>query len=162
MDKLGEAIMTKSNYFSAINFFTFMSIVAFATLTALSAACNSAAQSDTVEAAKVPSVGVEKKQQNTGFDHSVFESLLQSYADSDGKVDYDGFAKDRAKLDAYLKSLGDADIAAFTTDDERNAFHINAYNAFTIRDVLDDVYKKTDSVKKVDGFLGQEKTSDRR
>lgn len=91
------------------------------------------------------------------FDHSAYESLLKSYVSSAGLVDYDGFIKDRAILDEYLARLGAAVPSGFGSDDERNAFYINAYNAFTIRDVLDDVYKKTDSVKKVDGFWDKKK-----
>lgn len=93
----------------------------------------------------------------TGFDHSAFEELLKSYVGENGKVDYDGFIKDRARLDAYLDTLGKANPKEFASDDERNAFYINAYNAFTIADVLDDVYQKTDSVKKVNGFWDKKK-----
>ena len=119
------------------------------------AACSSINTSETVAAQQ--SAPVENKQTRAEFDHGAFETLLKMYVNENGKVDYDGFTKDRARLDAYLDALGKADPKEFASDDERNAFFINAYNAFTIRDVLDDVYQKTDSVKKVDGFWDKKK-----
>lgn len=118
-------------------------------------ACSSVNSTETVTAQNT--VADEKVAVKAGFDHSSYEELLKIYVDENGKVDYDGFIKDRAKLDAYLETLGKANPSEFTSDDERNAFYINAYNAFTIRDVLDDVYQKTDSVKKVDGFWDKKK-----
>ncbi len=70
------------------------------------------------------------------FDHSAWNDLLAAHVDADGWVDYAGFAKDAAKLDAYLVTLAQADDAALARD-EKLAFLINAYNAFTIRLILD-------------------------
>jgi hypothetical protein len=148
-----DAKMTNYKYSLAFNLFLFLSVT---TLTVLAAGCSSSNSPETVVSAQSPIVA-EKNDVKNGFDHSQYESLLKSYVDENGKVDYDGFSKDRAKLDVYLDSLGKANPAAFDGDDERNAFYINAYNAFTIRDVLDDVYGKTDSVKKVDGFWDKKK-----
>jgi Protein of unknown function, DUF547 len=121
------------------------------------AACSSDNAVKTVASAQVVTSQTPAINNEKAFDHSKYEELLVLYVKDDSKVDYEGFIKDRAKLDAYLETLGKAKIAEFSTDDERNAFHINAYNAFTIRDVIDDVYKKTDSVKKVDGFWDKKK-----
>lgn len=122
------------------------------------AACSTASTQETVKAQTTSPNGDSANEGATPeFDHSAFEELLKLYVNENGLVDYNGFIKDRAKLDAYLESLGKANPDAFSTDDERNAFHINAYNAFTIRDVIDDVLNKTDSVKKVDGFWDKKK-----
>ncbi len=131
------------------------SIIIFGGLLLTTAACTSVDSSETVVAqnTKMSDSTVVKGD----FDHSSYEQLLKLYVNDNGLVDYEGFTKDGAKLDAYLESLGKAKPSAFSSDDERNAFYINAYNAFTIRDVLDDVYKKTDSVKKVDGFWDKKK-----
>jgi hypothetical protein len=45
----------------------------------------------------------------------------------------------------------------FVSDDERLAFWVNAYNAFTLRDALDDVYRKVGGVKDVSGFFDRKK-----
>ncbi|MGH9948447.1 MAG: DUF547 domain-containing protein [Pyrinomonadaceae bacterium] len=150
--------MNKSRSFSSINPLMYLSLSFVALFLVSAAACGSAASSESVKDTQEPTVGAQVDRPEKGFDHSAYESLLKKYVDENGKVDYAGLqANDRAALDAYLKSLGDADDAALDSDDERNAFFINAYNAYTIRDVLDDVYGKTDSVKKVDGFWDKKK-----
>lgn len=119
------------------------------------AACGSVKSTETVMAKE--SAVVAEDTAKADFDHGAYDALLKKYVNENGKVDYDGFAKDRAQLDAYLDALGKTKPKEFASDDERNAFYINAYNAFTIRDVLNDVYQKTDSVKKVDGFWDKKK-----
>ncbi len=146
--------MIKVQNFISSNYL-YLIFIASISLFLATAACSSVNTSETVTAQNA--IVNDKKSVDGEFDHSEYEALLQLYVDENGKVDYDGFIKDRAKLDAYLESLGKANSAGFSSDNERNAFYINAYNAFTIRDVLDDVYQKTDSVKKVDGFWDRKK-----
>ncbi len=89
--------------------------------------------------------------------HSQWEELLQLYVRDDGKVDYDGFTKDKAKLEAYLATLAELDFAALANNDERNALHINAYNASTILAVVNEVYGNNSSVKNIKGFWDKKK-----
>lgn len=91
------------------------------------------------------------------FDHSALERLLATYVDDNGWVDYSGLARDRFALDAYLTTLANANPQSFRNDNERLAFWINAYNAFTLRDALDDVYHKVSGVKEVSGFFNRKK-----
>lgn len=65
------------------------------------------------------------------LNHTTWNSLLRAHVSADGSVDYKGFKKDQAKLDAYLKQLGQADVSGFTKN-EQLAYWINAYNAFTV------------------------------
>ena len=60
----------------------------------------------------------------------------RSHVDGDGLVDYEGLARDSAALDAYLASLATAPFAELGRD-EKLALLINAYNAFTLRLILD-------------------------
>ena len=83
------------------------------------------------------------------FDHKPFDKLLATYVNADGLVDYPGLQKERPKLDAYLTSLAAAKPQTFVSDAERLAFWINGYNAFTLADVLDDVYGKLKSVNDI-------------
>ena len=71
-------------------------------------------------------------------DHSAWTAVPSKYV-RDGDVDYQGLAGEgRASFDAYLRSLQAASAFEPTwSRDERMAFWINAYNAFTIRLVLD-------------------------
>lgn len=146
--------MIRFNNFLSFRYFYFICLVT-TSLVLTTMACSSVDSTEKVVAQNT--VADEKNTVKAGFDHNSYEELLKLYVDENGKVDYDGFIKDRAKLDGYLDSLGKVNPRSFSNDDERNAFYINAYNAFTIRDVLDDVYQKTDSVKKVDGFWNKKK-----
>ena len=70
------------------------------------------------------------------FDHSTFDALLRAHVDGAGYVDYAGLAERQDELDAYLASLASAPIDDLGRD-ERLALLINAYNAFTLRLILD-------------------------
>ena len=90
-------------------------------------------------------------------DQSVLTNLLSRHVNAAGWVDYAGLRQERRTLESYLDSLGDIDPAKLPSDTARLAFWINAYNAFTLNDVLESVDGKTDSVKKVDGFFDRTK-----
>ena len=79
-------------------------------------------------------------------DHSAFNELLQKHVDGDGWVDYDGFKSDSDALDQYIKSLGEVPLKELGRD-QRLATLINAYNAFTIRLILDN--QPIESIKKI-------------
>lgn len=69
-------------------------------------------------------------------DHSLFDALLKTYVTPEGTVDYSGFKKAVQQLDAYLLRLKQHPPEKDWTDDEKKAFYINAYNAYTIKLVL--------------------------
>jgi hypothetical protein len=70
--------------------------------------------------------------------HSDFNSLLKSYV-HDSRVDYKEIIKSSDKLDAYLGQLGSVSETGYQnwTVEQKLAFWINAYNAFTIKAVVD-------------------------
>ena len=70
------------------------------------------------------------------FDHSRYGELVSKHASREGFVDYAALARDPAELDAYVSSLASAELDALPRD-ERLALLINAYNAFTLRLILD-------------------------
>jgi len=70
-------------------------------------------------------------------DHSAFNTLLQKNVSSAGKVNYQGFKTQKADLQNYLD-----DLAANTPSNdwgrkETMAYWINAYNAYTIKLIVD-------------------------
>ncbi len=67
-------------------------------------------------------------------DHSLYATLLNRHVE-DGRVDYRGFKQDEAILDDYLETLAAAKPEALSRE-ERFAFYINAYNAWTIKLIL--------------------------
>jgi len=71
--------------------------------------------------------------------HAAWSAILGRRV-ADGRVDYAGLARDgQRELDAYLTMLSGACAADYErwTKDERLAFWINVYNAFTVRLILD-------------------------
>lgn len=84
---------------------------------------------------------------------SDYDRLLHTYVTDDGWVDYAGLARERGTLNRFLDDLGKASPNEFKNKDERLAFWINSYNAFTLADVLDTVYGKHQSVRQVGGFF---------
>jgi uncharacterized membrane protein YdjX (TVP38/TMEM64 family) len=80
------------------------------------------------------------------FDHSAFDKLLRKYVDDDGRVDYRALKRDDKRLDGYIHSIARADFDKLDRD-EKLAFLINAYNAFTLRLILD--HYPVDSIKEI-------------
>ncbi|HAW51287.1 MAG TPA: DUF547 domain-containing protein [Flavobacteriales bacterium] len=69
--------------------------------------------------------------------HLEWTRLLQKHVDAYGNVNYKGLMEDRDKLDAYLNMLSENPAMSFWKVEEQEAFWINAYNAFTIKLILD-------------------------
>ena len=69
-------------------------------------------------------------------DHSLLDSVLRTHVDPEGWVDYPALAANSGDLDRYIESLGGQELDRLGRD-ERLALLINAYNAFTLRLVLD-------------------------
>jgi hypothetical protein len=67
--------------------------------------------------------------------HAAWDAVLQTHVTEDGRVDYEALLSDPGTLDRYLGALGRADVAGMTRDG-RLAFWINAYNAFTVKLIL--------------------------
>jgi hypothetical protein len=70
--------------------------------------------------------------------HQIFDELLMKYVNSEGDVDYKGLKTDRARLKEYLKLLSDNppnDVQ--WSREEKLAYWINVYNAFTLELVLE-------------------------
>jgi hypothetical protein len=87
------------------------------------------------------------------FDHSALDKLLKQYVTPEGGVRYAEWKKDEAALkalDAYVAKVSQAD-ASKLGDKQRLAFYINAYNANTLKAVLDRYPIK--SVMDVKGFF---------
>ncbi len=74
-----------------------------------------------------------------GFDHRPWDEILSKYALENGRrFDYAGLKKEEGVLTAYLDSLADADLESLRGP-ELEALFINAYNAYTVRTILDRV-----------------------
>lgn len=85
----------------------------------------------------------------SGPDHSDWDALLKKYVAVDGAVNYGGLSKEIERLNAYLQSLTDNPVDAESGQAEQMAYWINAYNAFTIKLILDNSPLK--SIMDLDG-----------
>ena len=71
-----------------------------------------------------------------GISHKSYDELLQKYVDDQGMVDYKGLNTERAKLKSYLTMLESNAPQKSWTRDQKLAYWINAYNAFTLELIL--------------------------
>ena len=69
--------------------------------------------------------------------HEAFDVLLKRYVDATGKVDYAGLKSRATALDKYLNQLENNAPDASWPRDEAMAFWINAYNAYTLKLIVD-------------------------
>lgn len=83
------------------------------------------------------------------IDHAPFDAMLRAHV-TDGLVDYEAFARD-PRFPAYLESLRRARLGGRSAD-ERLAFWINVYNAYTIQLIV--VKEERESIKNINRTLG--------
>ncbi len=74
---------------------------------------------------------------STNPDHQLFGELLMKYVSVTGKVDYAGLSTEESKLDEYLAILEKNLPEDSWSRNQQLAYWINAYNAFTIKLILD-------------------------
>lgn len=68
-------------------------------------------------------------------DHSILTNLMTKY-NFNGNLDYGGLIKE-VKLNEYLNLLSNVNPSILENDQEKMAFWINVYNAFTIKAIVD-------------------------
>lgn len=70
--------------------------------------------------------------------HATWDSLLHRHVKADGFVDYKGMVRDSNELNQYLSRLSAANPNSKNwSREEKMAFWINAYNAFTVKLIVD-------------------------
>lgn len=70
------------------------------------------------------------------IDHGPYSELLKKHVSPQGNVNYQGFLKDQKVLDSYLTKLSEQKPSKNWSRNEKMSFWINAYNAFTIKAIL--------------------------
>ncbi len=84
---------------------------------------------------------VHKTETNTAVvaasvDHSAFDRLLKKYVNEKGLVNYKGFKSEETAFNQYLDLLSKNPPTDAWPKNEQMAYWINAYNAYTIRLIL--------------------------
>jgi hypothetical protein len=69
--------------------------------------------------------------------HGEWDALVKKHVSKNGMVDYQGFLKDKKQLQVYLDKLSANKPTSKWSKNEKMAFWINAYNAFTVKLILD-------------------------
>lgn len=69
--------------------------------------------------------------------HDIFDGLLKKYTDSKGQLDYNSWSKSTVELEVYLENLSSNPPNKDWDKAETISYWINAYNAFTIKLILD-------------------------
>jgi hypothetical protein len=70
------------------------------------------------------------------IDHTPWDQLLQKHVSSNGNVNYEGFKSDIDRLNNYLVSISKIKPNTDWSRNETMAYWINAYNAYTIKLML--------------------------
>lgn len=69
-------------------------------------------------------------------DHTIWDRLLQEFVSSSGKVNYKGLKMKEDTLDAYIMELRTIGPSKDWSSNERKAYYMNGYNAYTVKFVL--------------------------
>jgi hypothetical protein len=69
--------------------------------------------------------------------NQLYTKILQKYVNSSGLVNYKGLKNDKAEFEQYLKLLSDTPPSDKWNNNEKKAYWINAYNAFTLKLIVD-------------------------
>jgi len=113
------------------------------------AACEPAPSADLLDEPIVDRLEQGISEGDGTFDHGAYDTLLSAHVDETaGTVDYSGLAEQEAKLDAYLSEVAEADLAELSGDAQL-ALLINAYNAYTLKLILEH-YPDIDSIRDID------------
>ena len=88
-----------------------------------------------VEVKTNPDQTIIKEQAPPKNDHSEFDEFLRNYVTSDGQVSYKSMLSNVGTLDNYLSDLEGTELASLNRN-QQLSFWINAYNAYTIKLIL--------------------------
>lgn len=108
-------------------------------------------EADNVEDAVDESAVSEEENQIDFHQHDKWNTLAGKYVNEKGFVDYKGFVKDSLVLNSYLQELAQNHPKESWTINQAKAYWINAYNAFTVKLIVDNYPVKT--IKELGGSI---------
>ncbi|MBI5857563.1 MAG: DUF547 domain-containing protein [Sphingobacteriales bacterium] len=83
------------------------------------------------------SCGIRISGKGPVISHEKWTNLLRKYVGNDGLVDYKGFITDKAELESYLDLVSKNAPAKSWSENDKIAYWLNAYNAFTVKLIID-------------------------
>ncbi len=77
--------------------------------------------------------------EETSFSYDSYALVLKTYVDDRGMVDYKGLKADSESLDTFTKSLESLEVDVYNrwNEEQKVAFWLNAYNALTLKAIID-------------------------
>ncbi|WP_026464670.1 DUF547 domain-containing protein [Adhaeribacter aquaticus] len=81
-------------------------------------------------------LGVLQLSAQAAVSHEILDGLLKKHVSETGKVNYRGFIQDSTQLNKYLKNLSDNPPQKNWSKEDKLAYWINAYNAYTIQLII--------------------------
>ena len=88
------------------------------------------------------------------LDHAIWDQILLINVSDDGKVNYKGFMRDSSQLYGYFDYLSQNTPKPEWSKEETLAYWINAYNAYTIKLIIDNYPLKI--IKDIDDPWGRQ------
>lgn len=83
------------------------------------------------------SIAISYNAEAAAVDYTSYAKILHIYVNTEGRVDYKGLLQHRDMLDTFIRDqIEEADLSD-KTPAQKKAFWINAYNALTLRLILD-------------------------
>jgi hypothetical protein len=77
------------------------------------------------------------------FNHTIFNNLLEENISEKGETNYKGFIKNKTIFKSYLIALSENMPAEKWTKEDKLAYWMNTYNAFTIKLIIDNYPTKS-------------------
>ena len=75
-------------------------------------------------------------QKITSLTHQAFDDILKKYVSASGNVNYKSLKNETSKLNVYLSEIEKIKVSDLSGRNEKMAFWINAYNAYTLKLIL--------------------------
>ena len=90
-----------------------------------------------------------QSRQSVDFDYTLYGEILKAYVDDSGMVNYKQLKANRTNLDTFVRAMANIDPKQFAKWDEqgRLAIYINAYNALTLKAIIDNYPIKSSWLK---------------
>ena len=164
------AVLNKLASYSKVNLLSvmkkFLLLVAAVVSVSAIASCSNLAnsQSDTTKENPTTKVANDRP-----FGYEDYRSVLKTYVNDRGLVNYSALQADRQQLDRFNQSLGQVAPETYASWNEAQqiAFLINAYNSLTLQSIIDQEPLK-ESIRDISGvwnrrkfaLAGEEKTLD--
>ena len=94
---------------------------------------NTMSENSILDAAKAEGAMLENSMLDSDDPRAIFDKILKSHV-VDGAVDYASISPD--ELQPYLDFVANMDVSKLKTTQEQVAFYVNAYNALSIKGIL--------------------------